>query len=1003
MAHPPDIRPYTVAPDATPLPALLARVNDVLYQNYSADYTAGPGPGKVVAMPMSYYDRLLRRLRRIPGVEFLTMEDLIAGRGSRDGIRVTIRHDVDADVVAAQEMARLERAHGIPTTYYFLHTAFYYGHFDADGVFHRYEAMADLYRAVQDLGHEVSLHIDPLLIYQDHKIDGAQALVEELNWLRARGLRVPGAAAHNHTSVYGAQNYEIFKGKLRNHLLPGGDRGEVIDVPEVVHNGKWAPLHVLDMQELGLAYEAHDTYGVDGYAGIMSEINYACINQTWSIQARPYDRGLRQGPGGWARLDDALSKVRPGEAIVFTTHPLYYGGRHRRDDGLTPALTSRHVAPSPHLGWHTFRPSSLVASVTHDAAGAVDEQVIAIAAANGLLDRPALPGVTPVLLLGGAGTAPSDIAVPEHLSVRLEQRLQRLGGEPVQVRAMAFEGMGAARLAAWFDRAEAGLVTGVVLLAVSPDAPALNLPGRWPEPHDDAGPAPRAYGDALVWDPKARDVVVQRFTPDTPTPPRDPATPPRLHDLDPAARHDGVPVLDALAAIYRRLAAMVRARGGTPAMLVEATDPERPEAFHQAASRLAEAAGMPLLNPFPELLAWTGPGRMVTEAGRLTADGHLEAAALLAPAVQGLLAAARERPAPATLASARPAAARAERSPSGQPITIVNLFSISYTGTTWINTVLGSHPRAFALGPPDRFLDLWKTAPEKLCLLRGAESPFWPAFCKRYDPRENFFVQLAEFSGKDIIVINNPVPTRMGLQLADHRLRLRSVRVVRDGRAVTASFARKFSKPFGESLRDWFAPALATFPWTIDDADTAHLRYEDMIEAPLGELRRLGRFIGLTYDASSLRYWEHTHHPISGNQGMFAMMRFYQGLPVPKFESREYYEELVRRGVETSGMPIRDERWREQVTEQDLYTFDRRSGADNARVGYPRDHTPPELAAAFAPAYDDLFGAAAAPAAQAAPREEAGLDHTATADASRPSALRRIARRARAMLFGPRR
>jgi len=39
-----------------------------------------------------------------------------------------------------------------------------------------------------------------------------------------------------------------------------------------------------------------------------------------------------------------------------------------------------------------------------------------------------------------------------------------------------------------------------------------------------------------------------------------------------------------------------------------------------------------------------------------------------------------------------------------RPVTVVLIESISYTGTTWINFVLGSHERALPLGPADRAL-----------------------------------------------------------------------------------------------------------------------------------------------------------------------------------------------------------------------------------------------------------------------------------------------------------
>ena len=43
-------------------------------------------------------------------------------------------------------------------------------------------------------------------------------------------------------------------------------------------------------------------------------------------------------------------------------------------------------------------------------------------------------------------------------------------------------------------------------------------------------------------------------------------------------------------------------------------------------------------------------------------------------------------------------------------VTVVNLRSLSYSGTSWVNLVLGSHPGAIAIGPPDR---IWKLPVEE--------------------------------------------------------------------------------------------------------------------------------------------------------------------------------------------------------------------------------------------------------------------------------------------------
>ncbi|NNL64972.1 MAG: hypothetical protein HKP30_01890, partial [Myxococcales bacterium] len=80
---------------------------------------------------------------------------------------------------------------------------------------------------------------------------------------------------------------------------------------------------------------------------------------------------------------------------------------------------------------------------------------------------------------------------------------------------------------------------------------------------------------------------------------------------------------------------------------------------------------------------------------------------------------------------------------------VVKVLSPSYTGTTWLNLVLGGHARAFTIGPPDRVWQLREQGFDDACRVHAADCPFWPAFFRAYRPGENFYLQLAAFSGRD--------------------------------------------------------------------------------------------------------------------------------------------------------------------------------------------------------------------------------------------------------------
>ena len=68
-----------------------------------------------------------------------------------------------------------------------------------------------------------------------------------------------------------------------------------------------------------------------------------------------------------------------------------------------------------------------------------------------------------------------------------------------------------------------------------------------------------------------------------------------------------------------------------------------------------------------------------------------------------------------------------------KPVTVAVIRSLSFTGTTWLNTVLGGHENALVLGPADR---LWRFVNGEetgdLCRVHGGSCDFWPGFLARY-------------------------------------------------------------------------------------------------------------------------------------------------------------------------------------------------------------------------------------------------------------------------------
>lgn len=237
------------------------------------------------------------------------------------------------------------------------------------------------------------------------------------------------------------------------------------------------------------------------------------------------------------------------------------------------------------------------------------------------------------------------------------------------------------------------------------------------------------------------------------------------------------------------------------------------------------------------------------------------------------------------------------------------------------------------VGPPDRFFELVNSAPERLCLVHGSSCSFWPDFCRDYDDDGNFFVQLAAATGGRIAIVNNVVPTGMGRHLEHPAVENRELIVVRDGRAVVASYLRKFEDHDVDAALEWYGPAAESMLDLQRSSGTPLLRYEDLIDDPVPTLEELGRSIGVPLGDSALRYFDHEHHPVAGNNGTLRLLRLHRGLETAAPDD-DFYREAYESQVERNGVPLRDDRWKSELSDRALEQFERRCGMVNRAFGY---------------------------------------------------------------------
>ncbi len=199
-----------------------------------------------IVNPFSYYEEFVTGIERA-NISVVPLSE-IAQPNASGAKRIALRHDIDADIVVAIACAQHLERRGLPGSFFPLHTAHYYGRFDRNGdalTFVRHEGLGELLADLRRTGMEIGIHNDALGVIHDQGADGIGHLVGEIEWMRGSGINVRSTVAHNSAAVYGAENFEIFKG------LAVGDRC-------VVHwRGCSIPLQTLDMAGLGLEYEGN--------------------------------------------------------------------------------------------------------------------------------------------------------------------------------------------------------------------------------------------------------------------------------------------------------------------------------------------------------------------------------------------------------------------------------------------------------------------------------------------------------------------------------------------------------------------------------------------------------------------------------------------------------------------------------------------------------------------------------------------------------------------------
>lgn len=209
-------------------------------------------------------------------------------------------------------------------------------------------------------------------------------------------------------------------------------------------------------------------------------------------------------------------------------------------------------------------------------------------------------------------------------------------------------------------------------------------------------------------------------------------------------------------------------------------------------------------------------------------------------------------------------------------VTVVNIIAASYSGSTWLNLMLGAHPAGFSIGEM-----FWIPAVGRaFCAFHGDTCPLWSRY--RHGALGNPFRRIAALSGRRLLVANNS--TGYFEQQKEPGIAARFIHLTRDGREVVASYRRKHPGATIEDGCRWWSEGVRHQLRRLDrqqPGSVLAIRYEDLRAKPANELARICAWLGLAYDERMLAYDRHAEHFLGGNLRTLTEIARSRGLPAP--------------------------------------------------------------------------------------------------------------------------
>ena len=256
-----------------------------------------------------------------------------------------------------------------------------------------------------------------------------------------------------------------------------------------------------------------------------------------------------------------------------------------------------------------------------------------------------------------------------------------------------------------------------------------------------------------------------------------------------------------------------------------------------------------------------------------------------------------------------------------------------HSGSTLFGLILGSHSKCFFAGETNktRFFNLKEKVPiSKDCKLCGPNCRIWNAI--DINSSVDLYEQLSKITNRYLIVDSTKDITWLAQQInimEKKNVKLYLIYLLRDGRAVINSWIRKYPNISVEShIYDWMEQIQLTNNF-FNHFQGAKLKvhYEDLASYPQRVIKKICKWLEITYEPQMINFFNFDHHPLGGNSGTQflitkAQKNTFEGMIQLSDQNIEYY----------SNHPLNiklDLRWKKQLKAENLILFNQLTGTLN--------------------------------------------------------------------------